>query len=71
MNEKAFYMVYLDGGNNPKYIHQTLEQAEIEAKRLAKEYKKKAFVLTTIKSFEINEFIETDCRPYWDGELPF
>ena len=67
--EKTFYMVFLEGMDTPAYKHDTIESAETEAKRLAKMYKRKAYVLCTIKSIEINEFIVKDLRP--DGDLPF
>jgi len=63
-------MVYLQDERNPTYIHATLNKAEQEAKRLSKEYGKKAFVLCSLKSFEFNEFVIKDCRPDID-ELPF
>ena len=61
--ENTFFMVFLEGERTPTYKHDTLESAENEAKRLAKLHGKKAFVLVTVKSFELNEFIEMDCRP--------
>ncbi len=66
---ESFFMVYLEGERTPTYKHNSLPSAEAEAKRLVKEHGKKAFVLCTIKSFELNEFIVEDCRP--DYELPF
>lgn len=66
----TFYMVYLENGGTPTCKHQTLELAELEAKRLAGLYKQKAFVLCTVISFEINHFTVEDCRPNPD-ELPF
>lgn len=69
MDNQHFFMVYLENERTPTYRHSTLEGAETEAKRLAREYKKKAFVLCSIKSFEINEFTIKDCRP--DTDLPF
>ena len=69
MENQPFFMVYLEGERTPTYKHSTLELAEQEAKRLAKEYRKKAFVLCSLKSFEVNEFTIKDCRP--DSDLPF
>ncbi len=63
-------MVYLENERTPAYKHSTLASAEKEAKRLSKEYGKKAYVLCTLKSFEIVEFKVEDCRPDVD-ELPF
>ena len=70
MKNPTFYMVYLEDGGAPTFRHSTLLLAELEAKRLAKKHDKKAFVLCSIKSFEINEFLEKDYRPETD-DLPF
>ena len=69
MQNQHFFMVYLQDERTPTYRHATLDGAEQEAKRLSKLHGKKAFVLCSLKSFEIVEFKETDCRP--DMELPF
>lgn len=69
MTTQPFFMVYLENEKTPAFIHTTLDSAENEAKRLARTYKKKAFVLCSIKSFEINEFTISDCRP--ESDLPF
>ncbi len=70
MKNQHFFMVFLEDERTPTYRHATLEGAETEAKRLSKQYGKKAFVLCSLKSFEINEFTIKDCRPDID-ELPF
>lgn len=70
MSKQVFFMVYLENERTPTYKHSTLERAETEAKRLSKQYGKKAFVLCSLKSFEIVEFKVEDCRPDVD-ELPF
>jgi hypothetical protein len=51
-------------------MHTLLANAEEEAKRLAKKTNRKAYVLCSIKSFEVNEFNIEDCRPETD-DLPF
>jgi len=71
MKTKPFYMVFVEGQNQPTYKHESLESAEIEAKRLAKLTDKKAYVLCSIKSFEVNHFKVEDCRPVDDSDLPF
>lgn len=71
MNEKTFYMVFLENGGAPSYKHETLQSAETEAKRLSKVHSRKAFVLCTIKSFELVEFKVEDCRPVQISDLPF
>ena len=70
MSKQVFFMVYLENERTPTYKHTTLESAETEAKRLSKLYGKKAFVLCSLKSFEIVEFKVEDCRPD-DDDLPF
>ena len=70
MENQHFFMVYLENERTPTYRHANLAGAETEAKRLAKEFNKKAYVLCSLKSFEINEFTEKDCRPNID-DLPF
>ena len=70
MKNQHFFMVFLEDERTPTYRHATLDGAEQEAKRLSKQYGKKAFVLCSLKSFEINEFTINDCRPDID-ELPF
>jgi hypothetical protein len=70
MEKEVFFMVYLENERTPAYKHSNLESAETEAKRLAKTYGKKAFVLCSLKSFEIIEFKVEDCRPE-NCDLPF
>lgn len=69
MKDQPFYMVYLQDEDSPTYKHDSLESAEKEAKRLSKSFRKKAFVLCSLKSFELIEFIINDCRP--NEDLPF
>jgi len=66
---KTFYMVYVENQSSPTVQHSTLEIAENEAKRLSKLLNRKVFILTTLKSVEINEFLIKDLRP--SDELPF
>lgn len=70
MTNQHFFMVFLEGERTPTVRYSAIELAENEAKRLAKEYNKKAYVLCSLKSFEVNTFIVTDCRPDTD-DLPF
>jgi hypothetical protein len=63
MEKNVFFMVYVENEKTPTQKHETLTSAETEAKRLAKTSGKKAFVLCSLKSFEIVEFKEEDCRP--------
>lgn len=63
-------MVYLEYGRGSTYKHDTYASAAEEAKRLSKEFGRKAYVLATVKSYEIVEFKEEDLIPDMD-ELPF
>lgn len=65
-----FFMVFLEGERTPAYKHQNIESAESEAKRLARLHRKKAYVLCSLKSFQIVDFKIEDCRPSID-DLPF
>ena len=70
IEKETFFMVYLENQRTPTFKHTTLESAENEAKRLSKEFGKKAYVLCSLKSFEFCEYKVEDCRP--EGEkLPF
>ena len=63
-------MVFLEGERTPTYKHENIESAETEAKRLSSLFKKKAYVLCTIKSVEENHYVIEDCRPD-NSDLPF
>lgn len=71
MEKKMFFMVYVEGQRAPEYKHRSLKEAEAEAKRLAKLTERRAFVLATVKSFEVLLFDEQDCRPNDLEDLPF
>ncbi len=73
MAKDSFFMVYLQGERTPAFQHTSLPSAENEAKRLAKEHKKKAYVLCSIKSFEVSEFQVENCIPETNtvDDLPF
>jgi hypothetical protein len=70
MAKEVFFMVYLENERTPTYKHANIESAEMEAKRLSKVFGKKAFVLCSLKSFEIVEFKVQDCR-HKIADLPF
>jgi hypothetical protein len=46
--ETTFFMVYVEGENMPVVKHNTQEEADREAQRLASKYKKEAYVLESI-----------------------
>jgi hypothetical protein len=69
MQNETFFMVFVAGSNQPNWQHATLESAETEAKRLSKLLNRKAYILCTIKSVQLNEFLVEDLRPL--DELPF
>jgi hypothetical protein len=52
---KAFFMLYVEGGNNPKVKHETLEAILIEAERLARLTQKKVHILKSLSTFEVEE----------------
>ena len=70
MVNQYFFMVFVEGGESPTYRHFVQERAEEEAKRLAKLTGKQVFVLCSLKSFEVNEFLVKDYRPSV-SDLPF
>jgi len=70
MTNQSFFMVYVENERTPTYKHATLNGAEEEAKRLSKQLGKKAYILCSLKSFELQEFKINDCRPEVD-DLPF
>ncbi len=70
--KNPFFMVYLEGERTPTYKHEDVIVATTEAERLARVHRKKAFVLCTIKSIELNEFKTEDLRPRKEeDDLPF
>ena len=73
MKKDAFFMVYLEGGRGPEYRHETYVSAATEAKRLARKFGRKAYVLTTVRSYQTMEFHEEDLMPSMEeiDELPF
>ncbi len=71
MEKESFFMVFVEGENSPAVKHLTIDIAEMEAKRLAKETKKKATVLCSIKSFKLIEITVIDERPSGIDDLPF
>ena len=64
----SFYMIYVEGQNSPTFKHATLHDAQKEAVRLARFTHKKAYVLGTIESYEVQDIVRTDCSV---SELPF
>lgn len=72
MEDNYFFMVYVEGQQAPAYKHTSLESAQKEAKRLAELLLKRAYILATVQSFELDKFKVEDCRPYGMlDELPF
>lgn len=70
MEGQSFFMVFVEGERTPAVRYSVPILAENEAKRLSKLTGKKAFVLCSLKSFEIKDFEIKDCRPKID-DLPF
>jgi hypothetical protein len=70
MEVQSFYMVFVEGERTPAVRYSVPILADNEAKRLSKITGKKAYVLCSVKSFELQEFKVEDCRPKTD-DLPF
>jgi len=60
MANNNFFMVYVEGQNQPKYKHSTHDSALAEAKRLAKLTEKPAYVLAPITTVELDLFKVTN-----------
>lgn len=54
--EDTFYMIYVEGGHAPNFVHDLMANAMIEAKRLAKLTNKKVYILEAIQSVQFREF---------------
>lgn len=63
MNTK-FFMVFVEGGDNPVFKHLSYISAWEEAKRLAKKTKKSTYVLTVVGVFTIPE-----PEPIWENVI--
>lgn len=57
---QEFYIVYVEGKPGPTKFHNTKEQAELEAIRLAKKERTTTFVFIAISRFELNDVIKHD-----------
>ena len=68
-----FFMVFVEGQKAPAFKHVMQSSAEDEAKRLAEHTGLKAYVLATIKSYELPaKFVEEDLTPdSLKPDLPF
>lgn len=69
-NKSGFFMVYVEGGRGPSYVHEDLCSAEEEAKRLALLTGRETYVLASYKSYLIKNMEESKCVPNVD-DLPF
>lgn len=67
--EKCFYMVFVENGEQPKFIHEESYEAEKEARRLCILTSKKTYVLMSIKKYESSKIISTQMEDKED--LPF
>lgn len=71
---ERFLMIYVEGGNTPTQKYDLSKPHEIdmckaEARRLAKFTGRKAYILNTVRSVEVNEFKEIDLAT--TDDLPF
>ena len=69
-NESGFFMVYVEGGRGPSYVHRDLCSTEEEAKRIALLTSRKTYVPASYKSYLIRNIEESKCVPNID-DLPF
>lgn len=70
MKEYEFFMIYVEGESSPTFKHLSYESAVTEAKRLARAFKKKVYILHATKYFELNEFKEVNLIQE-DPDVPF
>lgn len=69
---KGFYMIYLEDGGAPTYQHATRDEALTEAKRLARDFNRRAYILCSIESVEFDAFkIEKAMPDSLPDDLPF
>ncbi len=70
---EAFYMIYVEEQRNPVHIHQTIQSAENEAKRLADTLGLKVFILKAVKMVESLKYTQKKLYDSKDPEedLPF
>jgi hypothetical protein len=64
---KVFYMVFVQGGNNPACVHDSIEGARNEAARLARLTGVQAFVLKAVQCIEISDVKITYLEDYVDN----
>lgn len=60
MDKKEYYVVYVLGKNSPTRFHESLELAEREATRLAREEKQTVYVFKAVSIFELSDVVKTD-----------
>jgi len=68
MENRSFYMIYVEGGNAPAYKHETIESAKLEAQRLAEKTGKDVFILFATKKIKLNKFTEVELI---NPDIPF
>lgn len=65
-DETGFFMAYVESGKHPPRICKDFMSAEVEAKKLASITSRRAYVLSSMKSYEtrtIKEIKESKCNP--------
>ena len=55
MKNRSFWMVYVDGGEPPTFIHAKKEDAVMEAQRLAAKTKKFVYLMRAIEGYRLQE----------------
>lgn len=65
----SFFMVYVENADAPKYIHNDMNTALAEAKRLAECLNRKTYVLQSVVEVELTKFQITPMQHI--SEMPF
>lgn len=58
--EKVFFYVYQPEGWKPNVQHTSFQSAKHEAQRIARKTWKETFILQAIKSYKVNDLLETN-----------
>lgn len=69
-DEAGFFMAYVESGKHPPRICKDFMSAEVEAKMMASITGRRAYVLSSMKSYEtrtIKEIKESECSPLVDN----
>ncbi len=71
MAEKKFWMVYLEDQRAPQYKHASYDSALKEAKRLAEQHDKPAYILQAVHVVKLNKFVIEEPEEAQEEDEPF